>query len=98
MKFSQIIDCQWMKVMKDMTITPAMTQRSWQQAELACFSCMRSGTSEKAMLRNPPAVKGRTRTRVFSRRELFPNMRATRAPRRPSRAELSWALAASTLQ
>lgn len=87
-----------MKASKDMVMIPAITQRSWQQAELACFSCLRSGSSEKAMLRNPPAVKGRRRTRVFSRLELLSNKRARRAPTRPRRAEVSWALAASTLQ
>ena len=60
---------------------------------------MRSGTREtRAMLRNPPAVKGRMYIRVFSRLSLLSNPTANRAPRSPTSAVLIWALAASSLE
>jgi len=77
---------------------PPTTQQNWARAGPGLVSFMRSGTIEtSAMLRNPPAVKGRIYMRSVSNPWLVSHARASRAPIRPTRAVDIWALAASHL-
>ena len=60
---------------------------------------MSSGRTEtRAMLRNPPAVKGRMYMRRVSRPLELSKARATRAPSSPTSAVEIWARAASHLK
>jgi len=81
-----------------MALIPAKRQRNWQNAGQGRFSSISSGTTEtRAMFRKPPAVKGRMYMSSVSRSSLLSKASATRAPNKPTRAVLIWALAASHL-